>query len=135
MLIDFVVREARLLDEKRYEEWHALFTDDAIYWVPLAPGQPDGLDAQLAPLRRQAAARAAHRAAEEPARLLAAAADAAALHLLQTPTVERGSDAGAAATCCAPCSITPKSQGDEIDTSSSAPAATTSPSRRRLRMT
>jgi 3-phenylpropionate/cinnamic acid dioxygenase small subunit len=35
-LIDFVVLEARLLDAKRYEEWNALFTDDAIYWVPLA---------------------------------------------------------------------------------------------------
>src|SRR5664279_1914263 len=43
-LIDFVVREARLLDEKRYEEWNALFTDDAFYWVPLTPGQPDGVD-------------------------------------------------------------------------------------------
>ena len=43
-LIDFVVREARLLDEKRYEEWNALFTDDALYWVPLVPNQPDGLN-------------------------------------------------------------------------------------------
>ena len=43
-LIDFVVREARLLDDRRYEEWNALFTDDAIYWVPLVPGQPEGLD-------------------------------------------------------------------------------------------
>ena len=43
-LIDFVVGEARLLDDKRYAEWNALFTDDAIYWVPLEPGQPEGLD-------------------------------------------------------------------------------------------
>jgi 3-phenylpropionate/cinnamic acid dioxygenase small subunit len=42
-LIDFVLHEARLLDEARYEEWNALFTDDGLYWVPLAPGQPDGL--------------------------------------------------------------------------------------------
>ena len=28
-LIDFVVREARLLDDKRYEEWLDLWTDDA----------------------------------------------------------------------------------------------------------
>jgi len=40
-LIDFVVHECRLLDEKRYEEWNALFTDDAYYWVPLAPDQDD----------------------------------------------------------------------------------------------
>ena len=32
--IDFVYREARLADEARYAEWHALWTDDAVYWVP-----------------------------------------------------------------------------------------------------
>jgi 3-phenylpropionate/cinnamic acid dioxygenase small subunit len=37
----FLVREARLLDEARYEEWLALFTDDAWYWVPSQPGQKD----------------------------------------------------------------------------------------------
>lgn len=30
----FVHREARLQDEHRYAEWEALWTDDAIYWVP-----------------------------------------------------------------------------------------------------
>ena len=39
-LIDFVVREARLLDERRYDEWLDLWTDDGIYWVPLTP-EPD----------------------------------------------------------------------------------------------
>ncbi|MEM8564664.1 MAG: aromatic-ring-hydroxylating dioxygenase subunit beta [Pseudomonadota bacterium] len=26
--------EARLLDQKRYEQWLDLYTDDAIYWIP-----------------------------------------------------------------------------------------------------
>jgi 3-phenylpropionate/cinnamic acid dioxygenase small subunit len=43
-LIDFVVNEAHLLDTRRYEEWNALFTDDAFYWVPLVPDQEDGLN-------------------------------------------------------------------------------------------
>ena len=43
-LIDFVVNEACLLDTRRYEEWNALFTDDAFYWVPLVPDQEDGLN-------------------------------------------------------------------------------------------
>ena len=43
-LVDLVYREARLLDEKRFEEWYALFTDDAFYWVPLTPDQPDGIN-------------------------------------------------------------------------------------------
>jgi benzoate/toluate 1,2-dioxygenase beta subunit len=30
----FIYREARLADELAYEEWEALWTDDAIYWVP-----------------------------------------------------------------------------------------------------
>src|SRR5262245_5126479 len=42
-LIDFVLHEARLLDEGRYDEWNALFVDEGIYWVPLTPDQPEGL--------------------------------------------------------------------------------------------
>jgi 3-phenylpropionate/cinnamic acid dioxygenase small subunit len=30
----FLFQEARLADENRYEEWLALWTDDAVYWVP-----------------------------------------------------------------------------------------------------
>jgi 3-phenylpropionate/cinnamic acid dioxygenase small subunit len=37
----FLYHEARLLDEQRLEEWLALFTDDATYWVPLEQGQQD----------------------------------------------------------------------------------------------
>jgi len=40
----FLLHEARLLDEARYEEWLALFTDDAWYWVPLEPGQKSPFD-------------------------------------------------------------------------------------------
>ena len=31
---DFIYREARLMDEHRYDDWLALWMDDAIYWVP-----------------------------------------------------------------------------------------------------
>jgi 3-phenylpropionate/cinnamic acid dioxygenase small subunit len=37
----FLYHEARLLDTQRYEEWLALFTEDATYWVPLEQGQKD----------------------------------------------------------------------------------------------
>jgi len=59
-LIDFVVREARLLDECRYDEWLDLWADDGLYWVPLVPGQPEALQ-------------------QPPSR---------AHHLLQTPVVD-----------------------------------------------
>jgi 3-phenylpropionate/cinnamic acid dioxygenase small subunit len=41
-LAEFVYREARLLDEKHFDAWYELFTDDARYWMPLTRGQPDG---------------------------------------------------------------------------------------------
>ncbi len=31
----FLYREARLADESQYDEWEALWTDDALYWVPV----------------------------------------------------------------------------------------------------
>jgi 3-phenylpropionate/cinnamic acid dioxygenase small subunit len=37
----FIYHEARLLDEKRWDEWFALFTGDGHYWVPLTRNQPD----------------------------------------------------------------------------------------------
>ena len=40
-LTDFVYAEARLLDELRFEDWLALFAEDGVYWMPLAPGQTD----------------------------------------------------------------------------------------------
>lgn len=30
----FVFHEARLLDERRYDEWVSLFADDGLYWMP-----------------------------------------------------------------------------------------------------
>ncbi|MFN7641582.1 MAG: aromatic-ring-hydroxylating dioxygenase subunit beta [Burkholderiales bacterium] len=41
-LVRIVYLEARLIDERRFDEWYALYADDAHYWVPLVPGQADG---------------------------------------------------------------------------------------------
>jgi len=86
-LIDFVVNEARLLDARRYEEWNALFTDDAFYWVPLVPDQEDGLnhtshmyeDKLLRELRIERL-KSPRAFSQQPA--------SRCHHLLQTPTVE-----------------------------------------------
>jgi len=86
-LIDFVVRECRLLDAKRYEDWNQLFTDDAIYWVPLVPDQADGLnhtshmyeDKLLRDLRIERLKSPRAFSQQPPSRCH---------HLLQTPTVE-----------------------------------------------
>ncbi len=92
-LIDFVVREAHLLDDKRYEEWLDLWADDGIYWVPLSPEQSDGLthnshlyeDKLLRALRVERLKSARAYSQQPPSR---------ALHLLQTPTVESSDAAG-----------------------------------------
>ena len=34
-------REARLLDQLRYDDWLALYTAECIYWVPSTPGAGD----------------------------------------------------------------------------------------------
>jgi len=38
---DFLYREARLMDEHRYQEWLSLWTDDGVYWVPCSYAASD----------------------------------------------------------------------------------------------
>lgn len=40
----FLLHEARLLDEAKFDEWLVLFTEDAWYWVPSEPGQDNPHD-------------------------------------------------------------------------------------------
>lgn len=111
-LIDFVVHEARLLDERRFEEWNALFTDDGMYWVPLTPGQPDGThhtshlyeDKLLRTLRIERLKSPRAYAQQPPSR---------AHHLLQAPVVEPGDAASRRFVLRTPFHYT-ESQGDEI---------------------
>jgi 3-phenylpropionate/cinnamic acid dioxygenase small subunit len=37
----FLTREARLIDEGRFNDWLELFTADCLYWVPVTPGGGD----------------------------------------------------------------------------------------------
>jgi 3-phenylpropionate/cinnamic acid dioxygenase small subunit len=37
----FLLHEARLLDEGKFDDWLALFTSEAWYWVPSEPDQAD----------------------------------------------------------------------------------------------
>jgi 3-phenylpropionate/cinnamic acid dioxygenase small subunit len=40
----FLLHEARLLDEAKFDDWLALFTGDAQYWVPSEPDQKSPYD-------------------------------------------------------------------------------------------
>ena len=111
-LIDFVVHESRLLDAKRYDEWNALFTLDAIYWVPLVPDQPDGInhtshlyeDKLLRDLRIERLKSPRAFSQQPPSRCH---------HLLQTPTVESFDEAANRFVVCTQFHYT-ESQGDEL---------------------
>jgi 3-phenylpropionate/cinnamic acid dioxygenase small subunit len=100
-LIDFVVREARLLDEACYEPWLDLFADDGVYWMPLAPGQTDMrlhaslmLEDKLLLKIRVERLRGPRTFSQQPA--------SRCHHLLQVPTVEsRDEAAGVFTTRCA----------------------------------
>jgi benzoate/toluate 1,2-dioxygenase beta subunit len=44
---EFLFDEAELLDARRLDEWASLFSDDAVYWLPMDPDQAapgDGLN-------------------------------------------------------------------------------------------
>jgi len=113
-LIDFVVREARLLDDKRYAEWLDLWTDDGIYWVPLTPDQTDGVhhnshlyeDKLLRELRVERLKSPRAYSQQPPSR---------ALHLLQAPTIEASDVAAQHFVLRTPFHYT-EAQGDEIQT-------------------
>ena len=40
-ITEFLIWEARLLDERRWEEWLSLFSKDGWYWVPIEEKQSD----------------------------------------------------------------------------------------------
>lgn len=40
-IVAFVYREARLIDEQRFDEWLEMFAPDGRYWMPLEHGQTD----------------------------------------------------------------------------------------------
>jgi 3-phenylpropionate/cinnamic acid dioxygenase small subunit len=92
-LIAFVYAEARLLGEKRFDAWYELFSDDAAYWIPLAPDQADPLnhvslmyeDKLLLKLRIERL-KNVRSFSQHPA--------SRSQHLLQAPQVERIDEAG-----------------------------------------
>lgn len=87
-LIDFVVAEARMLDAKRFEEWNALFTDDAFYWIPLIPEQQSPVD-HTSHLYEDKLLRSLRIERLKSPRAYSQHPPSRCHHLLQLPTIER----------------------------------------------
>ena len=92
-LTNFVLAEARLLDESRFDDWLDLFAEDAYYWMPLTPGQTDArlqasllYEDKLLLKVRVERLRGARTFSQQPR--------SRCHHLLQQPTVESRDDAG-----------------------------------------
>jgi 3-phenylpropionate/cinnamic acid dioxygenase small subunit len=91
-LARFVRHEARLIDEKRFDEWYGLFTDDGYYWVPAVHGQKSPLtenslayeDKLLLQLRLERL-KSPLAYSQKPA--------SRSLHVLQEPDIEKRDDA------------------------------------------
>ena len=94
-LIGFVMHEARLLDEHRFEEWLDLFTDDGRYWMPLEWGQTDRvlqtslMDEDKLLLRVRVERLKGNRTFSQKPK-------SRCHHVLQTPTVDKRDDAAGA---------------------------------------
>ena len=86
-LMDFVVREARLIDDKHYAQWNDLFTDEGIYWIPLVPDQEDGLN-HTSHLYEDKLLRTLRIERLKSPRAFSQHPPSRCHHLLQTPTVE-----------------------------------------------
>ena len=110
-LVRFVYREARLLDEKRFDEWYELFTEDGYYWVPLAPDQVDPLDYTSLAYEDKLLLKLRIERLKSP-RAFSEQPPTRCHHLLQVPEVER-SDAAAGEHVVRTQYIYTESHGDE----------------------
>ena len=74
-VVEFLYREARLADEACYADWHALWADDGVYWVPASTDPDVDPDTQISHIydnRQRIATRVklletGHRASQSPA--------------------------------------------------------------------
>ena len=89
----FIFHEARLLDERRWDAWLALFTEDGRYWVPLQGGAQadDGTHNSIADENRLLLSLRIERLKNPRAHSQHPASSCQ--HVLQQPTLER-SDPG-----------------------------------------
>ncbi|MEM7281661.1 MAG: aromatic-ring-hydroxylating dioxygenase subunit beta [Pseudomonadota bacterium] len=91
--IDLIYLEARLIDEKRLEEWFELYTEDALYWMPLTRNQPEGLGHTSLFYEDKLLLRVRIRRLQDP-KAYSQQQASFCQHVLQVPQVEQESNEG-----------------------------------------
>ena len=92
-IVRFVKHEARLIDEKRYDEWYELFTDDAYYWVPAVPRQTDPLGQNSLAYEDKLLLKLRVERMKSP-RAFSLHPEVRCLHVLQEPDIEKADHEG-----------------------------------------
>ena len=94
----FLYREARLLDDRKLDEWAELFTEDGIYWLPVGEGKDHESepaimrdDSHQRAMRIHQLLRYIHLAQDPPSRLI---------HFLSNIEVEDGTAPGEIVVYC-----------------------------------
>src|SRR5262245_237238 len=90
--VESLYREARLADGARYAEWHALWTEDGVYWVPATTDPAASSDTHISHIydnrgrieTRVKLLQTGHRYSQEPASVMR--------RLIATVEVERQAD-------------------------------------------
>jgi benzoate/toluate 1,2-dioxygenase beta subunit len=89
---EFLIHEADLLDQRRFEEWGALFTEDGIYWVPAMPGQDNPFDTISIFYDDKEGRDVRIRRLRHPRNLVEEAAPTRTLHVVQNVRAEAAGD-------------------------------------------
>ena len=91
-LVDFVYRDAFLLDSQRFEEWCDLFAEDGHYWVPMSAAQTDRVQHQSITLEDKLVLQIRAARLKNP-KNYPGQSGIASQHVLQAPQVEEADSA------------------------------------------
>ena len=95
-LIDVVYTEARLIDEKRLDEWYELYAEDGRYWVPLTRHQQSPTSENSLMYEDKLLLQVRIQRLKQP-NAFSQAQPSSCQHVLQAPSIEdRGSIGGVA---------------------------------------
>lgn len=86
-IADLVYREARLLDDKDYDAWFALFAEDGRYWLPMARDQTDYVGQQSIAIEDKLMLRVRIERLKSP-KVYAQQPPVLCQHVLQAPSIE-----------------------------------------------